>query len=144
MPDVTTIDVVDPSRDAAMRRTVVRRRLFILLVGYWMAMFIATHIPVQHSPNLGESGLDKIAHFVGYGGLAFLLSAWLFTRQWSTPRIALAVLTVLPAYAVADELLQVVVARHTDVWDFVANVMGTAIGLAGAIVLRGLFRADGE
>ncbi len=116
------------------RTTFVRRVLLGVLIVYWIALFIGTHLPPKDVPDLGPNHLDKVVHFLAYAGLAFLLSTWLFTCNWSTARTAAVVLTILVTYAVADELLQIGVGRTADFWDWVADVLGSGLGLGVATV----------
>ena len=46
-----------------------------ILTVYWIALFIATHIPMPQLPDLPEHS-DKAMHFVAYAGLGFLFLLW--------------------------------------------------------------------
>ena len=121
---------------AAMNSEVQKRGLRqrfsgIVLLGYWVALFIATHIPLTRMPLPGQS--DKSAHFLAYAGLAILFCWWSLhgERKWWS------VFLILAAYAVVDELLQYPVNRHPDVWDALADWVGVLAGIAVFALLRG-------
>lgn len=105
------------------------QHLSLLLVGaYWCALFVGTHLP---RPLVDMHFLnDKLLHFAGFAGLAFLL-AWSqnsLRPAWSTALVMLATVSV---YGAVDELTQAVVpGRTTDIWDWLADVSGAAAGLA--------------
>jgi VanZ family protein len=103
------------------------------LAVYWLALFIGTHLP-----NLAEQGVpevnDKAAHYVGYLGLSFLLSAVVMRRSRWARNTAGLVATGVMLYGVADELLQIPVpGRTADVWDWVYDCLGT---ISGVIIFR--------
>jgi len=109
-----------------------RQRLTIgLLVFYWSALFILTHIPIpQLIRKAGVS--DVILHFVAYLILVFLL--WFAVSPerkviWRSATVWW-VLLVVAGYGIVDELLQGCISGRTcDVRDFVANLVGILTGL---------------
>jgi VanZ family protein len=113
-----------------MRATIHGLRVAVIaLVGYWVLLFIATHIP----PNallkrVHES--DKLLHCGAFACFAFLL-AWAIptnpTRMIQNVLVAALVGTI---YAGLDELLQIPVGRSADIKDFVADSLGILIGLS--------------
>lgn len=125
-----------------------------ILIACWSLLFISTHIPLWFVHVDVPKDSDKLAHFLGYGGLMFCLRGW----QWISARLAegeaanrprytlwFAVL-LLVAYSVADELLQIPVYRHADVNDAIADWIGMFIGavsfaLARPVIVR-LFLAS--
>ena len=116
----------------------MRMGLGILVAGYWLALFVATHVP--HVPAaFAMPGADKWEHLGAYATLAFLLAG----RQcvchrvdWkSLCRIALGV----ALYGVFDELTQIPVGRHADVADWLADVFGCLFGLALFAIVRIVF-----
>ena len=80
-------------------------------------------------------GLDKLCHFLGYAGLAFLASiAWSLWRPVGRPlrRGHLAIVLLgLTAYGSFDEITQPLVHRTCELADWLADVAGAAVGLAG-------------
>ena len=102
----------------------------ILLTGYWIAIFILTHIPIPqiiYKANVS----DKTLHFVAYLIFTFLLWAAISPDKkinWRKLTIWW-VIPVLIAYGAIDEWLQQYVNRSTDLTDFFANMKGVAAGL---------------
>jgi len=115
--------------------TIAVIRIATCLLGvYWLAIFVATHLPGSSLPSLGS---DKLYHLGAYGGLGFLLS-WALTcclrDAWGRGMV---VLGVSIAYALFDEWSQQFVAgRHADGGDAVADVCGAALG----VIVFGLLR----
>ncbi len=98
-----------------------------MLAFYWLSLFVATHIPGRGGP--GVRHLDKVAHFVAYLGLAFLLT-WALNRRRSLRVSAAVVLAVAVCYAIVDESMQMLVpGRTADVWDALADVCGSLAGI---------------
>ena len=56
----------------------VKRVVRFALVGYWIALLTATHLPPRHLPDTHVS--DKLEHFTAYGVLAGLLCAAMLAR----------------------------------------------------------------
>ncbi|MCA9039194.1 MAG: VanZ family protein [Planctomycetaceae bacterium] len=115
-----------------------------ILIGYWTLLFISTHIPLWFVHMEVPKDSDKVAHFLGYGGLMFCLRGW----QWLSARVDgedsrnrkryrfwFAAL-VLVLYSVLDELLQIPVYRSADVRDAIADWIGLTIGAICFEVLR--------
>ena len=114
------------------------RWIVVLLVGYWLAIFTATHIPLRGLSTETEGGiqLDKVAHFLAYFGLGCLLV--LATCQRRQPRLRLyaMLIALLAAYGALDELSQAFVpSRFADIHDWFADVGGSA----SAILVHGLW-----
>jgi VanZ family protein len=135
-----------------------RRLLGAALACYWIAMFIGTHVPMPKLPDLPKSS-DKWMHFGAYAGLAFLLATWTSFRHrhdaddtgaittgrlfaplsvWTYALLFAATLV----YAIADELLQIPVNRHAEVRDFLADMIGSAIGLGSFAACSALLGAS--
>jgi VanZ family protein len=101
----------------------------LLLVLYWAALFVATHVPVS-GVKMGHNG-DKVAHFCAYAGLTFLLAWVVYHRRRLTRRDWLVLLIVAAIYGGVDELFQKFVpGRTADVWDWLADVCGAVVGIA--------------
>ena len=121
--------------DIFVDMALLRRHKYVitLLLIYWPAIFIATHIPV---PLLArKSGMsDKTMHFLAYLVLVFF---WWFTISpyskvnWRKVKVWLT-LVVMVWYGAFDEWLQGRVGRSADVMDFFADLSGT---LAGLVIL---------
>ena len=128
-----------------------RRHKYILtcLLVYWPGLFILTHIPL---PNIGrQSGMsDKTMHLLAYLVLVFFfwhaISPYVRVN-WKKAKVWL-ILGAMVWYGAIDEYLQGQVGRSADVGDFLADLAGTALGLAiltvlsfwpGALVITGIF-----
>ncbi len=97
-----------------------------IILGYWLAMFVGTHLP---NPELliGPVVSEKALHFGAYFVLAGLLSIRTQLRQRAFRRAsAVRIVLLLTTYAAIDELLQGLpqINRHADWWDGVADITG--------------------
>ncbi len=105
------------------------RTLWLL---YFTALFLATHMPVP--AGLPPTVSDKALHV-----MAFMPLAWLSCAAWETTarRVDWRVVLALVLYGAVDELLQWPVGRNADVWDWVADTVGVAIGVGLYLLTRG-------
>lgn len=113
----------------------VRKGLTILVIGWWAAMFVATHIP-RVPQELSLPGGDKSQHLIAYAGLAFLIALRLSIGSSLGWKRAAAVFGIVAVYGVIDELTQIPVGRTADVYDWIADVTGAVAGLGILAVLR--------
>ncbi len=91
-------------------------------------LFILTHIPPAHTPEMGAS--DKLLHLIAYTLLAFLVSLYLvLTRRWNRVYV-LSSLVALTGYAGFDELTQLLVGRTAAWQDWQADLLGILAGTA--------------
>lgn len=102
--------------------------LAVLLVLYWASLFTATHVPLPR--GVLRHGGDKLAHFLAYGGLAALMMSVRASHGPFGWRSVIGRFIVLVAYGAFDELTQLLVRRQADWWDWMADVVGVAIGLS--------------
>jgi VanZ family protein len=111
------------------------RAFAILLACYWGLLFLGTHIPL---PRLGElpKHSDKGMHLIAYAGLSFLLLLWISTVRKLEFRHFVMVFAITVLYAAADELLQIPVNRTCDIYDALADCLGSVIGLLSAVIIR--------
>ena len=112
------------------------RRLLPLLVflagGYWLAMFVLTHVPSVELPDINY--IDKVYHAAGYAVLAFALSGVFTLWRGYDQRMLLLVWIVVATYAAIDEYTQqFVLNRSSDKFDFLADIVGAALGLLGLL-----------
>ena len=114
------------------RLFMVRLTLVVLLIVYWLSMFVGTHIPrVPDALILAEQG-DKVLHLCGYGGLAVILLSWRASRgPVAFPTVGL-LWVLIAGYGIFDETTQTLVGRDCELADWIADVIGTTLGLAVA------------
>lgn len=117
-----------------------KRIIALTLACYWLAMFIGTHIPIKQMERLPKFS-DKVMHFGAYAGLAFLFALWRASRRGWNNWSPLVVLFVMALYGVADELLQKPVNRSAEVADFMADMLGSATGIAVFYVMQRRLRS---
>ena len=111
----------------------IHRRPGLILAVYWPIIFVGTHLP-RFGPLRGEPRrypYDKLAHFACYAILAWLLMLLLLRRVRLTTAI-LSTCLLVAAYGVVDELTQPIIGRTADLWDYVANLAGIAMGVLTA------------
>ena len=130
MDAVTRTDLdVGPTRDSSHWRNYVTRRTLLIAVlsGYWITIFIGTHVP-SIPQSLADQG-DKSLHFVAYCGLAVVLLVWCARlRPLSVGTVAVLWL-VIAGYGVFDEVTQLLVGRDCELGDWIADIIGAASGL---------------
>jgi VanZ family protein len=125
-----------------MRTTAVRTRIRwlagVALVLYWLSMFTGTHIPVAAEVVLNTN--DKLLHFSGFFGLAFLLELVLLRSRPISYGRFFAAIGILAAYGAFDEITQTLVGRDCDVRDWLADISGATcgalLGVAAVLVWR--------
>jgi VanZ family protein len=102
-----------------------------VLVLYWPALFVLTHIPIPYVVQKADVS-DKSLHFLAYLILTFLIwSAVYGERKVKWRRAApWLVLFVIVVYGILDEWSQIYVAgRSCDVRDFFSDLLGALTGL---------------
>lgn len=115
-----------------LRAPTLRQKLTItLLLLYWPAIFIATHIPKVPSWVIRTHLSDKILHGLGYLVLICLLWAAIKPFEKVNWRKATVwwILFVVVWYGVLDEWLQGYVGRNSSAMDFFADLAGAIGGL---------------
>ena len=95
----------------------------IVLVVYWSAMTIGTHLPP--GPKTDDLSLDKPIHFGAFFGLSVLLGGVLWQRR----KPLWIVVPVLLTYAAIDEVSQIPVGREADPYDWLCDFAGTVCGV---------------
>lgn len=107
-----------------------------VLAGYWIALGVSTHIPVEwmawrglDAGELMAQGGDKLIHLIAYAGLGFLLCFWIASRGRFSFSAVKAIAIVCILYAILDELLQIPVGRSADLMDCVADWAGAGLGI---------------
>jgi len=117
----------------------VGRVASILLLVYWLGLATSTHVPgyvLRHAKFN-----DKVAHFTGYFGLAFLACfAWATHRPFHW-RTAFALWGAILVYGAIDELLQIPVPGRTgEVADWIADAFGALLGILFFSLVLGVVR----
>lgn len=113
---------------------------------YWAAIFTVTHMEMPQV-EAAPQNTDKLVHLVMYGGFAFLLAAWLTSRNVPRGKVLWITLGMAVVYGALDELLQIPIeSRSADVWDFVMDLCGAVLGLLLFVAVRPklewLYRTD--
>jgi VanZ family protein len=100
-----------------------------VVVLYWLAILIATHVPLAKSQSPGRSW-DKLGHLAAFAGLSALLcltGATLWRPSW---RLYTGVFMVVAVYGAADEFSQrFSPGRFSDFRDWIADMLGAGIGI---------------
>lgn len=124
--------------------TLIRLTSTVLAV-YWVAIFVATHLPGSSLPPLGS---DKAYHLMAFFGLSILLN-WVMAQKLDSSRTRIiAVLAITITYAIFDEWSQQFVPnRSPDATDALADACGAALGviafgLAARIPVLGMLRRE--
>lgn len=106
-----------------------------VVVLYWLAILVATHVPLAESQQPGRSW-DKLGHLAAFAGLSALLclaGTTLWRPSW---RLYVGVFMVVAAYGVVDELSQrFSPGRSSDFHDWIADLAGAAIGILCFVVV---------
>lgn len=112
----------------------------VLAAVYFLALFVGTHLPPG---QIGPPGIsDKLAHFMGYAGLAVLvLAVWELSTGRLEARHFFAVWLAGTVYGALDEWTQIPVGRTCDMNDWAADVIGIVIGIVVYQLLRPLLFA---
>ena len=121
-----------------MRATINGLRIAIVaLAGYWVLLFIGTHIPANRLlAQLHQS--DKVLHTCAFAGLAFLMAWAIPTNMCKLHQNTLMAALVSVVYAGLDELLQIPVGRNADWYDFYADCFGICLGLSAYTIARAI------
>jgi VanZ family protein len=107
----------------------------VIAAAYFVALFVGTHLPPGEisTPDIS----DKLAHFIGYAGLATLiLAVWELSIGKLQPRHYFAVWLAGVAYGAFDEWTQIPVGRTCDMNDWAADVVGVTSGIIIYRLLR--------
>ena len=113
-------------------RRIARLSLRLATAGYAAALVLATHIPrLEVSLGVGTPiPADKLLHFAAYGVLGFLVGLIAVESERKlTQWLPLAFAGVV-AFALLDEITQPLCGRHMEVFDYVADAVGSVAGLA--------------
>lgn len=117
-----------------MTRPRRRRMDAVLLFTYWGGLLLATHLPPSGIELPGAQS-DKVIHTLAYALLALLLCKFAAAGEPLGRTKTIAVFLILAGYGVLDELSQRVASGRTpDVRDWLADLIGLALGIAVFLV----------
>ena len=91
--------------------------------------FLSSQTTLPQPP--GPLGWDKLQHLLAYGALGFAIGLWITPAFWKRRPMLAVLLTTLTGsvYGIIDEIHQYFVpGRHSNVWDWVANTLGSLLG----------------
>lgn len=125
-----------------MQATINGLRIAVVaLGGYWLLLFIATHLPPSALPHIRVN--DKLVHACAFAGLAFLIAWAVPTKKTKLHQNTMIAASISIVYAGFDELMQIPVGRTADWLDFAADCFGIFIGLSVYTLARAaILRAD--
>ncbi len=109
-------------------RITARMALVALLSAYWLSMFLGTHMD-RVPKSLAEQS-DKVLHLGGYCGLAVLLLVWRISRGPASFRTVALIWLLIASYGALDEITQPLSGRQCEFADWIADLIGAALGLA--------------
>ena len=134
--DVPPDDAAPPPARRRGWRAGLRRFVGWGTLAYVAAAFTVTHVPLPDVAIPRDS--DKLVHLALFAPLALLLAAWRVTRRDRPPVAAAWSAGLCLLYAAGDELTQQLVpGRSGDPFDFLADAVGTGLGLLAFVpVLR--------
>jgi VanZ family protein len=110
-----------------------RKTRFIPALAWAATISIASLVPKGTLPEVGCANADKMAHFAFYAGLAFL-SLWALGKKAFDNRRKknfIKIFLSVSLYGLALEIAQYnfTTTRSFDLFDIVANVLGTLTGV---------------
>jgi len=107
-------------------------------IGWAIVIFIASSIPNASLPPIGVEYEDKWTHLLIFGVFGFLVarSFFVLTRpRWLWQNFWLFAILVGIVYGISDEFHQLFVpGRYSDVWDALADAIGTILGVVVFLV----------
>lgn len=111
------------------------RTNLLVWLGFWMALFVSTHIPVPDTGPFTIGRFDKLIHFGLFSVLTWLAARYFDSTGRSSVRTLLVWAMIFTAYAALDEWLQQFVGRSMTLGDWVADTLGVATATLGLCVL---------
>ena len=116
---------------APRRRWKLIAALVLVVALYWLAMFVATHVPIRPTPEVDPYSLDKLEHLAAFAALAALLCAVGAACGFRSWKLTAGIVGVVALYGVLDETTQALVSHRTpEFLDWIADVVGTGLGIA--------------
>ena len=114
----------------------IRRKSFLRYqLPFWLCVagiFTLSSIPSSSIPSVKlPLPADKVAHFVEFGILGFmLLRALLASGKISTKRAAMIVILTAAVLGAADEAYQIPTERDSSIYDWMADCLGATASLS--------------
>lgn len=105
------------------------------LIIWWIFIFLLTSIPGKDLPKVDIKDIDKLIHFIMYGGLGFWLSLFLGLRGVRGIKLFITVVIIAFAYSIIDELHQPPLGRNFSVYDIIADIIGLLITTVPMVLL---------
>ena len=119
-----------------------RRTLRILTIIVAASILVLSLVPNHPQIRGGFHLADKIAHFIAYLVLSFLVIVSYF--EGKRGRTALAAFVIVAVSCVLFggliEILQRFTGRLPELWDLAADVLGAAVGSLLGLAMRGRIR----
>jgi VanZ family protein len=112
--------------------------LALLAACYWLAMFVATHLPIRTTPVGDPYSLDKVEHLTAFAALAALLNVVAAAVGFRSWKVSVAIVCLIGLYALVDESTQVS-PRSPEGLDWLADIFGAVLG-TGMYLLVARFR----
>jgi VanZ family protein len=104
------------------------------LVTYWLVLIVGTSLPSTSLPSFNVG--DKVIHFIAYFGLGLLFATYRLIYFKNIKQNIIFVILLIAAYALIDEVHQIFIpGRYCELFDFLADVTGGAIGLGLAYLI---------
>jgi VanZ family protein len=104
-----------------------------MIVWLILAVTIAVLYLLPEAAPPGQANLDKLAHFLAFGGLGSVARLADKRPRLNVPIAISAVLAVI-----LEWIQSFVPGRETTLADVAANMVGLVLGIAAALALRGL------
>ena len=94
-------------------------------------MFAGTHLPIATTPTDDPYSLDKLEHIAAFALLAVLLCGLGAAFGFKSRTLCIGTFLVIALYGILDEASQALVShRKPDVLDWLADMVGAAVGIA--------------
>lgn len=100
------------------------------LLVFWVILITWLSLKPMVAPQIVIAGFDKVAHFIFYGILAFLLNHQKVILNKSNIKMQF-VFLICALYGLGIELIQgtIIDGRYFELWDLIANIIGIFIGI---------------